>query len=936
MLANPYELPINQPTPEIAAWHARWRKNRIFIAGEDAIKACGTEFLPKMRADDGPTHYATHLQNTRVYPATSKIALGIWGLVFRKPDQLSTDSARVQLLSKSIMGKAWRGGFGHEAENFTKGLIGRARGIKVGGAGGGLDAGTDVRDPSAAGNGKGKGKKGAGGKSEAEKLADKIDDFWTKLEGDSKDAEATYKQLSAAAEAGKNLAVASADTAKQLEFQRLAGRDITTQEKERIATALQTQRTSKFLTDALMASEQRKYDLAEQTAVLEAKRKGITDEALETEKGVLKFRTDAQKAGVDLTDAAYKAAEAKLRTELASVQALAEQNKKLEEYKALAEAGKDVVARYSPRADLARQQEDLAKERKQLDAWFAESSKTATGAGKEELKRQYEEAVRGISKAATEATIHFQTRWIDAIDQIASNFSGKFGSVVQKLAESLQNLRSQGTSSDRSIFGGIAGLFGGKTKQAYDAQGAANAGELTSALSNPLKSLSSGFTDFKKMFKDPGQGGFGAILGKGLAKAGAGYEMGSMIGGIGQNIFGGKFGTGAKIGGTIGGLFGPIGGILGSLGGGLIGSLFGVKKDQATAAITGIGQGSVTGNNSDYTKAVTGASGSVQDGLSEIAKTLGGAVGAFDVMIGQYDGKWRVRDSSAGWNGKGGMNFKGNSAVGLNDFGDDQAAAIAYAIENAIKDGAITGLSPLIQKALTTLGTDAAIQFAKDWTAAMDDYKAMIDPVGAAIEAVVKPLDTLRETMTKVGASTEEMAKLEDYRSKKLDKALKEQTSSFRSILDQLNGSAGGFSDLTLLTQNMAKLDTFRADLAAGKTIDQSAYDTLASDIISNLGNVYGTQSQDYQAGIGLLRDTTTAALDNATNSFNAAAGSQADVASAVKQQTDAYIAGQSTTNDLLAKQNRLLEENNALLRQQYGGTSGNLMAENARMNAAW
>lgn len=102
MLANPYELPINQPTPEIAAWHARWRKNRIFIAGEDAIKACGTEFLPKMRADDGPTHYATHLQNTRVYPATSKIALGIWGLVFRKPDQLSTLSARVQLLSKSI------------------------------------------------------------------------------------------------------------------------------------------------------------------------------------------------------------------------------------------------------------------------------------------------------------------------------------------------------------------------------------------------------------------------------------------------------------------------------------------------------------------------------------------------------------------------------------------------------------------------------------------------------------------------------------------------------------------------------------------------------------------------------------------------------------------------------------------------------------------
>lgn len=95
-------LPIDQPTPEIAKWHTRWRKNRTFIAGEDAVKACGETYLPRIRADDGVEHYKRHLANTSLYPAASKIALGIEGLIFRAPIQLSSDSARAQLLSRSI------------------------------------------------------------------------------------------------------------------------------------------------------------------------------------------------------------------------------------------------------------------------------------------------------------------------------------------------------------------------------------------------------------------------------------------------------------------------------------------------------------------------------------------------------------------------------------------------------------------------------------------------------------------------------------------------------------------------------------------------------------------------------------------------------------------------------------------------------------------
>lgn len=94
-------LPINIATPEIAAWHARWRKNRDFVAGSDAVKARGELYLPKVRVDDGPLHYKRHLENTCLYPAASKIALGMMGLILRKPSQFVA-SDRVQLLSKSI------------------------------------------------------------------------------------------------------------------------------------------------------------------------------------------------------------------------------------------------------------------------------------------------------------------------------------------------------------------------------------------------------------------------------------------------------------------------------------------------------------------------------------------------------------------------------------------------------------------------------------------------------------------------------------------------------------------------------------------------------------------------------------------------------------------------------------------------------------------
>jgi len=836
--------------------------------------------------------------------------------LFNKPQMVSTQKAG---------GAVWKGAeavYGDEkgADAAISRLLGRNRTKPK------LDAGFDAKPDKAGGKDK------KGGKSEAEKLAEKIDDFWKKLEGDSKDAKATYDALSAAASAGKNLATTSADTAKQLEFQRLTGRAITDQEKERINNALQTQRTSKFLSDALLSAEQRKLDLAEQQALLDGKRRGLTDSQLEIEKGVIKFRTDAQKAGVNLQDAAYQSAEAKLRTDLADAQAIADQNKGLDDqrakYKQLIETGKGVLEEYSPSAGLQKTLDDLGEKRKAADAYYKENS------GKPGVEKAYQEAIKGISNAATDATTHFKTRWIDAIDQIAQNFSGKFGEAIQGFAKVLQSLRSQGTSSDSSLFGGISKLFGGKVEEGYNEQGRTNASGLTGALSDPLKSLSTGFGDFKKMFTDPGQGGFASILGRGLAKAGAGMEMGTAADGLMKSLGIKSSKLGAQIGGSLGSLVGgPIGSIIGSIGGGLIGGLL-KKTKYGTASLTGAGDAVVSGRGSAQKAAASGAAGSVQQSLADLAAQLGGKVGNYSVAIGQYDGKWRVRDDAY----SGSLKFKGAAKNGLHDFGKDgMEAAIAYAVENAIKDGAITGLAPIIQRALSSLGADAAVQFAKDWTSAMQDYKSLIDPVGAAVEGIIKPLDALKATMLQVGAGTEDMAKFEDYRSKKLNAALKEQVSGFQDILNQLNGDAGGVSDYSQLTTNLSKLSQYQADIAAGKTVDQTAYTDLASEIISKAGNVYGTNTKDYQDIVSLLKNTTTGALDNATNYFNSAAGINGNVVSAVQAQTDAYNAGQQTTNDLLAQQNVLLAQQNNILSAKLGYSNDDgLQVYNARLVADW
>ncbi|MDD1452635.1 hypothetical protein NHF48_019660 [Sphingomonas sp. H160509] len=506
-----------------------------------------------------------------------------------------------------------------------------------------------------------------------------------------------------------------------------------------------------------------------------------------------------------------------------------------------------------------------------------------TPEGRKQLEGEiYTTHKNALGKIKAETT----REWVDMFDDLADTFGGKLGGVLGKFADGFEKIAEMMSGDLTGPAGMFAKLF--KREGAYkDSASEFSLPKIGEAIKSPLSSLSKGFGDFKSMFSTDLATG----LTKGLTKMQAGAQVGGMVAGVGDLLGLGKgFSKGASIGGTVGGLFGPIGSIVGSLGGGLLGSLFS-KAPKGKAILTGAGESAISGNKASARTALTGTAASIQDGLASLASQIGGTVGAFNVSVGKYKDSFRVSSTGA-------TNVdtkKSKKISGLVYEGKDEAAAIAAAIKDAIADGAITGLAPIVQKALAGLGADSAIQFAKDWKSAMDDYKSMTDPVGAAIDSIVTPLNGLRETMLKVGASTEDLTKIDEYRTLKLKNALKEQLSSLTDFLAALKGEGSGVTQMDQLNAKMAEFDTYKARIASGdSSVDQSAFTQLGQSIFSLAGDIYGTATGQFQAIRSMLTGTTQALADNVTKAFNTSAGF--DVTKAAADTTTAAIQAQAAS----------------------------------------
>lgn len=301
---------------------------------------------------------------------------------------------------------------------------------------------------------------------------------------------------------------------------------------------------------------------------------------------------------------------------------------------------------------------------------------------------------------------------------------------------------------------------------------------------------------------------------------------------------------GGSLGKTLGGFAGPLGGIVGGVLGDVVSGLF-KKTERGSAQITSVDQAAVVnGNYSAVQSDLGGLATNVQTGIRQIADALGADVGSFAVSINKYKDSYRV-DPSGGTSvgGKYGTND------GVLKFDNDPEGAVRAAIANALQDGAIKGISDASQRILAA-GKDleTAISKAVLIEAIPKDLKAMLDPVGAAVDELNRKWKKTVDALKEGGASTEQMAQAQQLYNLQLEQAKNSTSAASSTLKEFLSGlKLGSNSPYSLRDQEaaaMAKLQPFLDQIAAGKSIDQAAYQSAANTAIDIERQIYGSTKE--------------------------------------------------------------------------------------------
>ncbi|QZP08196.1 hypothetical protein [Caenibius sp. WL] len=239
-----------------------------------------------------------------------------------------------------------------------------------------------------------------------------------------------------------------------------------------------------------------------------------------------------------------------------------------------------------------------------------------------------------------------------------------------------------------------------------------------------------------------------------LGNQGTSGQIGSMLGGAAGQALGTKFL------GALGSFAGPLGsiagGIIGGMLGGIVGSVFKSTK-WGRADISGVGDANIRyrSNSGKYEGPVNDAANAVIKGLNSIAEQLGGVAGEFgSIAIGIRDGKYRVNPN--------GKSLK--VSAGAKDFGEDSAAAIAYAIQMAVQKGAISGINQSVLNLLQASGDfEEQLSKAAQLQGIFAEIAQAADPMGYELEQLAKRFTSIRALLAEANATPEEQAKVDAY-----------------------------------------------------------------------------------------------------------------------------------------------------------------------------
>jgi hypothetical protein len=403
---------------------------------------------------------------------------------------------------------------------------------------------------------------------------------------------------------------------------------------------------------------------------------------------------------------------------------------------------------------------------------------------------------------------------------------------------------------------------------------------------------------------DPNRSSFLKSLGKTIGKAGDGAARGDQVASVVKALGFGKFSrTGSQIGGAVGSFVPiPFGREIGSIVGGTIGS-FVKKTKSASATITSVDGDASVGGSSSLRGAASGLAGSVQQSLAQVIEALGGKAGGFNVSIGTRKNQFVVDETGQG-------RTKG---VAAQQWFKTEAEAVSFAVMDAIRDGAVTGLSAAVQSALrSSSDIDKALREALK----VQDLETMLSGIEGSMGKAFRDFE-IQATERKRIASRYgfDIVKLEERtakdRAKMFEDILGSRIGSLKSLLDDL--SFGDLFEGSLSDQRqklLVEISKAETDAKAGADGAADKVAQLRRRLLDLSRDAFGTAGGELAAD---RASTRTAAEE------------------IMKFETDRLKAAQDAalgTKVAVEKSNQLLDENNDILAKiEHGirriGTSG-------------
>lgn len=539
--------------------------------------------------------------------------------------------------------------------------------------------------------------------------------------------------------------------------------------------------------------------------------------------------------------------------------------------------------------------------------------------------RDLEDQVKGttVVKDASErmadaiaTTIAPLSRLADAVDQTAAALAGKPGGGAVAGANGLA--ASFGSASLGPVLSATAlGALTDKVLRGEDISAPSSNvdanGDIVVKGQRPKKSLTSEellSTSLGKLAKgvgisDEAATKIGKLGGKAIAGAATGAAVNSVLEPIGKALGIKTSSTGAQIGGAIGSFIPiPGGDIIGSIIGSVVGGLF-KKPKYGTASVSSDGGTTdigVTGNNSDIKSNATSLAGSVKQGVAAIAQQLGGALGKYDLAIGEFDGKYRVNDNATSKS----LNYNNFNDSTLHNFGNDAEGAVAYAIQNAVADGAVTGLSAAVTKALkSSPDLDEALKEALK----VQDVEVLIGGIGAQLDKVfsdqaAKAADRVRIAKT-YGLDVLAVEKANaDERTKLIADTLKASVGNLQSLLTDL--TSGDLFEGSAADQRsaiLAQIGTTKTKADAGEAGAADELAALYRNLLATSKDAYGTAGSEYSSDRATAQSGAAAVIKAEQDRIDKAAALQQSVVDSAKANNDLT----NETNDLLAVTNNTL-----------------------------